>query len=227
MAFVWLNPTKSLQPFPWLREVKTEHKTQRPNPTKTEKGNVPTPPTLPLCIIWVVSVWMCPTLTVLQKKKRAWRRIVLVIRYIFFMLLLKLSERKSTLKYVLSLFYFSQCVCWCAWARLSASPKRRSRLWDDNGSVRGSSTLAVKREGLRDFFFVVSSPFPGAFSQRGLAPFYKGIKCEVENGGKGFVVCFYFSPHWFFFPKPVSAYFSCGTFRSWFWAARKMQQPKC
>ena len=143
----------------------------------------------------------------------------------FFMLLLKLSERKSTLEYVLPLFSFSQCVCWFAWERLSASPNRRSRLLDDNSSLRGSSTLATKREGLRDLLIVVSFLFPGA-SQRGLTPLYRAKKGEVENSGKCFVVCFYFSPHWFFFSKRSFCVFFMWYFSELFWAARKNTATK-
>ena len=153
-------PTKSLLALSLVERGENWTQSPKAESNKDREKHCANPPTLPICTIWAICVWMCPTLTVCQKKNELdgglrW--------WYLFMLLLKLSERKTTLKYVLPLFSFSQCVCWCAWARLSASPKRRSRLRDDNFSVRGSSTLATKRKCLRGFLFVALFHFPGAF----------------------------------------------------------------
>ena len=111
-------PTKSLLALSLVERGENWTQSPEAESNKDREKHCANPPTLPVCTIWAICVWMCPTLTVCQTKNeldgglRWWH---------LFMLLLKLSERKTTLKYVLPLFSFSQCVCWCArghgWAR--------------------------------------------------------------------------------------------------------------
>ena len=102
-----------------------------------------------------------PDIDSLPEKKRAWWRIALVI-FVYVAVEAEWTQNHFEIRSAY-FFFIPVCLLVCAWARLSASPKRRSRLRDDNFSVRGSSTLATKRKCLRGFLFVALFHFSGAF----------------------------------------------------------------